>query len=233
MVYNAMPAAVFALKESGIEKPEDLKGKTLGAPPPDGAWAQFPAFASANDIDVSAVTVEPVGFPTREPMLADGQVDAITGFSFSSVLNLKRLGVPADDIANILMADHGLQLYGNAILVNTEWAAENPDTLTAFLRAVALGWRDAIADPAAGIEALAKRNVAIDKDLEQERLQMSIDQNVLTDYVKSNGMGGIDASRMEAAIAQLGETYNYQNTPDASAYFDGSYLPDDGSLMLQ
>ena len=47
----------------------------LGAPPPpDGAWAQFPAFASANDLDVSAITVEPVGFPTREPMLAEGNV---------------------------------------------------------------------------------------------------------------------------------------------------------------
>ena len=33
----------------------------------------------------------------REPMLAEGNVDAVTGFSFSSVLNLKRLGVPAED----------------------------------------------------------------------------------------------------------------------------------------
>jgi NitT/TauT family transport system substrate-binding protein len=30
-----------------------------------------------------AITVEPVGFPTREPMLAEGNVDAVTGFSTS------------------------------------------------------------------------------------------------------------------------------------------------------
>jgi len=100
-------------------------------------------------IDVEAVKIEPVGFPTREPMLAEGNVDAVTGFSFSSYLNLVNLGVPEDDISTILMADHGVDLYGNAIIVNTEFAAENPDAVKDFLAAVGKGWADAIADPAA------------------------------------------------------------------------------------
>ena len=228
MVYDKPPFAIVGRKSQGVSEPKDLEGRVLGAPPPDGAWAQFPAFASANDLDISAITVEPVGFPTREPMLAEGQVDAVTGFSFSSVLNLKRLGVPADDISNILMADYGLQLYGNAILVNTDWAAENGETVEAFLRAVAKGWADVIADPAAGIDSLLERNPAADKALETERLQMSIDQNVFTDWVKANGFGGIDADRMEAAIAQIGETYDFQNATDASLYFTDAYLPEGG-----
>lgn len=228
MVYDKPAFAIVGRKSLGIEAPKDLEGKRLGAPPPDGAWAQFPAFATANGLDVSKITVEPVGFPTREPMLAEGAVDAVTGFSFSSVLNLKRLGVPADDISNILMADHGLDLYGNAILVNTDWAAENADTVKAFLRATAAGWKDVVADPAAGIESLIQRNPAADKDLETERLQMAIDQNVNTDWVKANGFGGIDAARMDSAIAQIGETYAFQNTPDASLYFTDAYLPEGG-----
>lgn len=228
MVYDKPPFAVVGRKSLGVEAPKDLEGKVLGAPPPDGAWAQFPVFAAEAGIDPSAVTVEPVGFPTREPMLAEGNVAAITGFSFSSVVNLKRLGVPDDDISNILMADHGLELYGNAILVNTDWAAENGETVEKFLNAVAKGWMDVIADPAMGIEALVKRNPAADKALEQERLQMAIDQNVVTDYVKTNGMGGIDAARMDAAIAQLGQTYEFQGTPDASLYFTDAYLPEGG-----
>ncbi|TNF57219.1 MAG: ABC transporter substrate-binding protein [Rhodobacteraceae bacterium] len=228
MIYDKPAFAIVGRKSLGVEAPKDLEGKVLGAPPPDGAWAQFPAFASANGLDVSAITVEPVGFPTREPMLAEGKVAAVTGFSFSSVLNLKRLGVPAEDISNILMADHGLQLYGNAILVNTEWAAQNEETLKAFLRAVAKGWVDVAADPAAGIEALIKRNPAADPALEQERLQMALDQNVMTDWVKANGMGGIDAARMDAALAQIAETYQFQNPTDASLYFTDAYLPAGG-----
>lgn len=231
MIYDKPPFAIVGRKSLGVSEPKDLEGRVLGAPPPDGAWAQFPVFAKEAGIDTSAITVEPVGFPTREPMLAEGNVAAITGFSFSSVVNLKRLGVPADDISNILMADHGLQLYGNAIMVNTDWAAENSETLQGFLRAIAKGWEDAVADPAAGIEALVQRNPAADKALEQERLEMSVEQNVFTDWVKANGLGGIDAARMEAAIAQLGETYEYQNTPDASLFFTDAYLPDGGFKM--
>ncbi len=228
MVYDKPPFAIVGRKSLGVSAPKDLEGKVLGAPPPDGAWAQFPVFAKETGLDTDAVTVEPVGFPTREPMLAEGNVAAITGFSFSSVVNLKRLGVPADDISSILMADHGLELYGNAILVNTDWAKDNGATIEAFLRAVAKGWGDVIADPAAGIESLVQRNPAADKALEQERLQIAIDQNVMTDYVKANGMGGIDAARMEVAIGQLGETYTFQNAPDATLYFTDAYLPDGG-----
>ena len=208
MVYDKPPFAVVGRASQGVSKPADLEGKTLGAPPPDGAWAQFPAFASANGLDTEKITVEPVGFPTREPMLAEGEVDAITGFSFSSFLNLVRLGVAEEDIKVILMADHGLALYGNALIVNTDFAKENPELVTGFIRAVANGWKDVIADPKAGVEMIAKRNPALDVDLETRRLQLAIDGNVLTDSVKENGMGHIDPDRFAKAMEQIAETYD-------------------------
>ncbi len=225
MVYDKPPFAVVGRKSLGVSEPKDLEGRVLGAPPPDGAWAQFPAFATANGLDVDKITVEPVGFPTREPMLAEGNVAAVTGFSFSSFLNLVRLGVPEDDISTILMADYGLELYGNAIIVNKDFATANPEVVTGFLGAVAAGWKDAIADPAKAIESLVERNPAADAALEQRRLQLAIDANVLTDSVASNGMGGVDAARMDKALAQLGETYEFQNAPDAALYFTDAYLP--------
>ena len=233
MTYDAPPFAVVGRKSLGVEEPSDLMGKVLGAPPPDGAWAQFPIFAAENELAMDDITVEPVGFPTREPMLAEGKVAAVTGYSFSSFLNTKRLGVPVDDISVILMSDYGLELYGNAVIVNTEFAAENPEAVTGFLRAVAKGWASVIADPEAGIDALLERNPAADKDLELERLAMVLEDNVLTDFVKENGLGMIDADRMAKAIEQTKAVYEFQSEPDASLYFDDSYLPDDGSLMLQ
>ncbi len=225
MVYDKPPFAVVGRKSLGIEAPKDLEGKVLGAPPPDGAWAQFPAFANAAGIDMSKISVEPVGFPTREPMLAEGNVDAITGFSFSSYLNLVRLGIPEDDISVILMADHGLELYGNAIIVNTEFADNNPGAVKGFLAAVAAGWNDVIANPEMGAKAVGARNPAADVALEQRRLELAIDANVRTEYVLANGMGGIDADRMNAALEQLAENYEFQGTPDKTLYFNDVYLP--------
>lgn len=233
MVYDAPPFAIVGRKSLGISAPKDLEGHVLGAPPPDGAWAQFPIFAQENDLDMSAITVEPVGFPTREPMLAEGEVDAVTGFSFSSYLNLVRLGVPEDDISTILMSDYGLDLYGNAIIVNTDFAAENPAVITSFLTAVSAGWKDAIADPAAAVESLIKRNPAADADLETRRLQLAIEANVLTDTVVANGMGDIDAARFDSALEQMKLVYEFKAEPDASAYFTDTYLPDAAARMLK
>lgn len=228
MIYDAPPFAVVGRKSLGIEEPADLAGKVLGAPPPDGAWAQFPIFAAQTGLDMDAITVEPVGFPTREPMLAAGEVAAVTGFSFSSTLNLKRLGVAEDDLSVLLMTDYGVDLYGNAIIVNTDFAAENPEVVTAFVEAIGEGWKDAIADPDAAIQALIARNPAADADLEKERLEMAISDNVNTAYVQENGFGGIDDERMANAIEQTKTVYEFTNEPDASLYFDSSYLPDGG-----
>ncbi len=233
MVYDKPAFAVVGRKSLGIETPKDLEGKALGAPPPDGAWAQFPIFAKEQGLDMSKITVEPVGFPVREPMLAEGKVAAITGFSFTSTLNAERLGVPADDLTVLLMADYGVALYGNAIIVNTDWAKAHPEMVTGFLRATAKGWKEAIAAPAAAVETLVKRNPAADAGLETKRLELAIAGNVLTDYVKEHGMGSIDTARFAKSIEQLGTTYDFKTTPEAKTFFDAEYLPTDGSLMLQ
>lgn len=231
MVYDKPPFAIVGRKSLGVEAPKDLEGKVLGAPPPDGAWAQFPIFAAENGLDMEKITVEPVGFPTREPMLAEGKVASVTGFSFSSFLNLVRLGVPEDDISTILMADNGVDLYGNAIIVNTEFAAAHPEEVKAFLDAVAKGWAAAIADPAGATASLLERNPAADAELEQRRLQLAIDANVVTDWTTANGFGGIDAERFANSLEQIKLTYEFQNAPDAAAYFDGSYLPEGGFAL--
>ncbi len=232
MVYDSPPFSIVGRVSQGISGIEDLEGSVLGAPPPDGAWAQFPILAAVNDIDVSTITVEPVGFPTREPMLAEGNVDSVTGFNFSSYLSLARLGIPEDDITTILFADYGVELYGNAIIVNTDFAAANPEVVTGFLAAVAAGVNDAIADPAAGAAAVIERNPAGDAALEQRRLELALEANIVTDYVLENGMGGVDADRMDRAIEQMRITYEFQNEPDAALYFTDAYLPPAEARML-
>ena len=227
MVYNKPPFAIVGRKSQGVSGPKDLEGRILGAPPPDGAWAQFPAFAEANGIDVSKITVEPLGFPTREPMLAEGKVDAVAGFSFSVFLNLVRLGVEESDISVILMADNGLDLYGNAIIVNTDFAAENPDHVTGFLSAVAKGWHDAIDDHEAAVAAMAKRNPAADQALEIRRLGLVIDANVMTDEVMSNGFGAIDDARFARSLEQIATNFELNGEVDPASIYTGEYLNSD------
>lgn len=225
MVYNNPPFAIVSLKKSGVLKPKDLEGRILGAPAPDGAYAQWKAFVAANNIDASKVTIENVGFPVREPMLAQGKVDAITGFSFSSFLNLKSKGVKDEDINVMLMSDYGLKLYGNTVIVNPAFAKANPELVKGFIRATIRGWQDTIVNPASAIDHLLERNNIARRNVELERLQMAIRDNVVTPEVQRNGFGAVEMNRLAESIDQVGLTYDFSNKPTAAAIFTSEYLP--------
>jgi NitT/TauT family transport system substrate-binding protein len=232
MVYNKPPFAIVSRKSRSIGAPKDLEGKKLGAPPGDATFAQWPVFVQATGIDAAKVIVENVAFPVREPMLAAGQVDAVTGFSFSSYVTLKDRGVPVDDIVLMRMADYGVKLYGNAILVNAKFAAEKPEAVKGFLRAFLKGLKDTVHDPAHALESVLRRNDLAKRDTELERLRMAIRDNIVTPEVKANGYGGVDAERFQASIDQIGQSYKFKNKPNAADLFDPSFLPPETELRV-
>ena len=215
----------MARKSRGVLAPKDLEGKKLGATAADSAFAQWKVFVQANGIDASKVMVETIGFPVRDPMLAAGQLDAIAGFSFSSYINLKDRGVPTDDIVVLPMSDYGVSLYGDAIMVSQKFAAEHPQAVRGFLRAFVKGLKETLHDPTAAVDSVITRNDAAKKEVELERLDMALRDNVMTDEVRADGLGGIDANRLERSIGQLASTYGLKLKPKPSDIFDSSYLP--------
>lgn len=225
MVYDTPAFSIVTLKDKGITKPKDLEGKVLGAPAPDGAYAQWPIFVAANDIDASKVRIENIGFPVREPMLAQGRVDAITGFWFSSFMNLKANGVKDEDIVVLLLRDYGVDLYGNAILVNPAFLKDNPDAVKGFVRATIKGIQDTVKDPESAIDSLMKRNAIANRDVELQRLKLALERNFVTDDVRKNGLGDVDMQRLEKSIDQIGLTFKYTNKPKASDIFTAEFLP--------
>jgi NitT/TauT family transport system substrate-binding protein len=226
MVYNRPAYAVIGRKSRGISGPKDLEGHRLGAPAESSSVSVLPIFLKKNDIDASKISVEGVGFQVRNPMLAAGQVDAITGLSFSSFIQLKDQGVPVDDITLMLMADYGLDLYGSAIIVNAKFAADHPDAVKGFLRAYLRGLKRTVASPASALEYVLERTDAAKKNLELERLTMVIQQNIVTPEVKAHGYGGIDEDRLARAIDQLAMAYKFKAAkPKPDDIFDASFLP--------
>jgi NitT/TauT family transport system substrate-binding protein len=161
-----------------------------------------------------------------ESAMAAGQVDAITGLSFSSFIDLKDKGVPVDDIAVLLMADYGVVLYGSAIIVNSKFAAEHPDAVKGFLRAFMRGLKETIKQPSTAIVSVLKRNELARKNVELERLTMAINENIVTPEVKTNGYGGIDEGRFARAIEQIAIAFKFKTAkPKPEDIFDPSFLP--------
>ena len=55
--------------------------------------------------------------------------------------------MPADDIVVMLMADYGVNLYGNAIIVNPKFAAEKPEAVKRLPPRLPKGLKDTVANP--------------------------------------------------------------------------------------
>ncbi|HEX8166194.1 MAG TPA: ABC transporter substrate-binding protein [Beijerinckiaceae bacterium] len=228
MIYDRPPFAIVGRRSRGVtEAVSSLRRRRIGAPAQDATYAQWPLFKTVNGIDEKEwnIQIENVGFPVREPMLAQGEVDAVLGFSMTSFIGLKSRGVPADDIVVMAMSDHGVELYGNAILVGQKFAAEKPEAVRGFLRAVVKGLRDTAADPSAAVDTVMRRNEVARKDVELERLAMVLRQNILTPWVRENGVGGIDRARFEKALDQIGLAYPYKAKPKPEDVFDDRFLP--------
>ena len=222
MVYDTPAFSIVSLKKNGIAAPKDLEGKVLGAPAADGAYAQWPIFVEANKIDRSKVKIENIGFPVREPMLAQGKVDAITGFWFSSYMNLKANGVKDDEIVVLHMRDYGVDLYGNVIIANPDFLRFNPKAAAGFVKATIRGIQDTVRNPDAAIDSMMKRNPIAKRDVELERLKLSLQKNFVTPDVQKNGLGAVDMKRLERSIDQIGLTFQYTNKPKAADIFTRS-----------
>ncbi|WP_395689548.1 ABC transporter substrate-binding protein [Caenimonas koreensis] len=228
MVYNSTPASVMALKKSGIKTPADLNGKKLGAPVFDAGRRAFPIFQKANS--VGAVTWVAMDPPLRETMLARGDVDAITGFTFTSLLNLEARGVKADDVVVIPYATHGVKLYGNVVIATPKILKENPQAVKAFLSAFTKGVRDVVAKPEAAIADVKARDGIINTELETRRLKLAIDTAINSPDARSEGFGQINPGRLSLMASQVSDAFATKTRVNPDAVWNGSFLPSKAEL---
>jgi len=232
VLFNKSPYAIVARKSRGIHVLSDIEGKTLGVADSDLSAGLWPALARQNGINIAHVKQSRISNAVREPMLSAGQVDAVTGFSYQSAVNLRDRGVPADDLAVLRFADYGCDAYGFALIVNPEFAARKPEAVKGFVRALIAGTNMTIRDRGHAIDEVLNRMDEGSRELELERLQTVIEDNILTDEVKRNGIGGIDPARLERSIDQVGEGFKFAKRPQAADIFDERFLPPRGDRLI-
>ena len=232
ILFNQSPYAIVARKSRGIRALSDIEGKTLGVAEGDLSIRLWPALARQNAIKAASVKQDSIGAAVREPMLSAGQVDAVSGFSYLSAVDLRDRGVPAGDLAVLRYADYGCEAYGFAVIVNPAFAANRPEAVKGFLRAAIAGTHLTIKEPGRAADDVASQMDDGSRELELARLRALISDNILTDEVKRNGLGGIDPARLERSIDQIAEDFKFQKRPSAADIFDDSFLPPLGGRLI-
>lgn len=226
MVYNRAPFAIMVKAGSPIKSLKDLQGRTIGSPAGGAAMKMFPALAELNGIDAAKVSWSHMAPNLQEQMLLTDQVEASAVFSVTSYLNLVGQRIDPDkDIRWFHYADHGIALYGNGVLVSPPLLKDKPQLVAGLVRAIHQGLRDAVVDPDAAIDALARQEPLINKALEKRRLQYALRQVVITPETQRIGVGDVLDERLAKAIGQVQQAFDLPRAPAAAEVFDRRFLP--------
>ena len=197
VVYDKAGNNLFFRKSANIKSPKDLVGKKIAVPPADSHRVLWPAFAALHGIDANAVTLVNVKPEGKQAIVAANEVDGSFDLYTSYAIWEKVLG--KGDVGHLLWADFGLPIYGHTYFVNNETIKKNPKLIERFLRATHKGWRDAKADPAASIDAMAEQVPGLDRDTLLATMPQILDLCV-TERSAKNGLGWIESELMQKTM---------------------------------
>lgn len=163
---------IMVLAESGITRPADLVGKTVGYPGIPSQEAFLATMLEGDGAIMDDVDLVNIGFDLV-PGLVSGRVDASLGAFWTHEPILAAQEGFATDMLKV--DDWGVPPYYELILVANEAdLASRRERIEGFLRATRRGYQDAIADPAAALAALQAASPEVDIAVETEGLQLLI-----------------------------------------------------------
>jgi NitT/TauT family transport system substrate-binding protein len=225
VIYQKAPYAIYSMSSGAdVTKPKQLEGLTVGSGA--GSFTQkviqaFMAEKGLNPKEVSFTNIDP---SARVSMLVSKRVPAIETFIMSRPGIIKAAG-GADKVRTFLLADHGLKLYSNGILVRADYMKAHPEIVKGFVKASLLGWRDTIANPEAAADIVVKYNKALDRGVALQEIKI-VDGLVDTPETKKKGLGYIDPKTMKESVDLILRTAVKGNVKmDLADVSDPHFLP--------
>ncbi|SDF17930.1 ABC transporter substrate-binding protein [Thalassobaculum litoreum] len=150
-------------KDTGITKPADFKGKTLGVwfygnEYPFLSWMS--QLGIATDGSDGGVTVLKQGFNV-DPLLQK-QADCVSTMTYNEYWQIIDAGIPADELVVFKYQDQGVATLEDGLYV-LESKLEDPvfvDKMVRFVRASMKGWKWAEANPDAAAEIVLENDAS-------------------------------------------------------------------------
>ena len=222
------PTGIVFMKDSGIRDIKDLVGKRVGSYPAGSTGSLFRATLRQNGIDerkVQIVNVPPGG---EIPLLLERKIDAVVNFTGAADTRLRCMGHKADSIA---LAAFGLELYGQAVFVNTKWADQVGDDVVArALLGIIQGSIIVKQDAEQALRILQKLNpeIKLDRFAEWGTQQTFIrwGWHHESPVVNKQGFGWVDEADMVKTQKVLIESGLLQKEIEAGDYYTNKYLKD-------
>ena len=221
--YDEAPLAYYALKKSGAKSIADLAGKSISGQPFEVTRKMFPVFARAAKIDPASVKWVTVDSQLRSNAVITGAAFACGGF-LTVPLEFEARGVKREDIVELKVADVGVRVYGNGLMVSSELIAKNPKAVQGFVRAMNRAFREMLSESDASVKALNQRDPLTEYKAEMERLTL-LRPAIVTARTRVTGFGHVDMPTLTNQIEYVASSVQLKSKPTAEQIFNASFLP--------
>ncbi|MBI0537988.1 ABC transporter substrate-binding protein [Roseomonas sp. KE2513] len=211
---------VFVSRADGpIRTIQDFKGKTITT------W-----FTGANYVLLGMLAkagLKPGDF-TMQPQqvsvtpFVDGQVDVVTATRYNEFYTLMtRIG--RDKLRTFVAEDQGITFPRDTLIVSETTTRQRPEMVRGFLRASIRGWRDALKDQKAGVDAVMTAAPSLNRD-HQEFMLAEAGKLMTAGAAAQQGLFWIDETAVRSAHDFLRQYEVIKAPVDLAKVYDGSFL---------
>jgi NitT/TauT family transport system substrate-binding protein len=197
-IYGNFPNVVFAPAGIGIETVADLEGRSIGIPGRYGSsWVMLQALLASEGLTVDDIDVVTYSDFGQGVAVAQGQVDAATGFVNNEPVQLAREGVAVE----ILSVDDVAPLPGPGLAVGVETLETKGAALRAFTAATVRAMEDITVDPQLGLKATFTRVPELAGDPETQLAILEATVELWNSaHALENGLGSVDRAAWESGL---------------------------------
>jgi len=164
VIFQRNPYVYVALKDSKIKHPRDFAGKRIAVP--DDAAMLHQMFLKKLQIQPSSF--QSVQYERDTTPLATGLIDINLSYRTGLVLDFEAKGL----VLNMIWPDdYGIHFYADTIFTSHAMVQQHPELVERFLRATLRGWRYAIENQEAAVDATMQYDPALDRNIQQQMVE--------------------------------------------------------------
>ncbi len=206
VVHQNTMSAILSLQESGLQRPQDLVGKTLADSPASTVRVLFPLYAKKAGIDPSRVTWRDAAPPALPALLASKQVDGIGQFVVGRPLIATAAGKP---VTALRYSDFLPGLLGIGIIASDDKIRSRPGEVRRFVRAINRGLKYALDNPVEAGRILKKHQPLVNEEVAVRELR-TMKFFVETKGAQKFGTGYIDVQKMKSTTSVVANGFKLQ-----------------------
>ena len=220
VIYANSPQGFYWLKSSGITGPKDFAGRKIGNPPGDAARLMWPAFAKKTGVDPNAVTFVNVSPPAKVAALKSRSVDIISDFYNEHDLKAREFGA---DLGFAPWREHGVNVYGNSLLVNSAYLARNKELVRKFVAVTQRAYEGCVKTFEPCLQALMSSVSGLNADNQRDQWER-IKQLMRDETTTKVALGAFDAGRVKSDYALVESLIGFEKAFDPATMITNEFL---------